>query len=172
MRLISNVQLRIRVNINEHQSKLYKAGIKNMKIDLATFLPYQLTNIATRVSNDFAEVYQTKYGLNIPQWRILANLAQYGQSNAKDLCTQANMDKSTVSRAVKVLIDKGLVRSELNKQDKRAALLVLSKAGQSLYENIAPDALNWEKQLLSTLTNEEYEVLVSIFEKLNNKLKA
>ncbi|GAA78304.1 MarR family winged helix-turn-helix transcriptional regulator [Pseudoalteromonas sp. BSi20495] len=143
-----------------------------MKIDLATFLPYQLTNIATRVSNDFAEVYQTKYGLNIPQWRILANLAQYGQSNAKDLCTQANMDKSTVSRAVKVLIDKGLVKSELNAQDKRAALLVLSKAGQSLYENIAPDALNWEKQLLSTLTNEEYGVLVSIFEKLNNKLKA
>ncbi|ALQ10156.1 MULTISPECIES: MarR family winged helix-turn-helix transcriptional regulator [Pseudoalteromonas] len=143
-----------------------------MKIDLATFLPYQLTNVATRVSNDFAEVYQTKYGLNIPQWRILANLAQYGQSNAKDLCTQANMDKSTVSRAVKVLIDKGLVKSELNAQDKRAALLVLSKAGQSLYENIAPDALNWEKQLLSTLTNEEYGVLVSIFEKLNNKLKA
>ncbi|GAA61366.1 hypothetical protein P20652_3243 [Pseudoalteromonas sp. BSi20652] len=143
-----------------------------MKIDLATFLPYQLTNVATRVSNDFAKVYQTKYGLNIPQWRILANLAQYGQSNAKDLCTQANMDKSTVSRAIKVLIDKGLVRSELNAQDKRAALLVLSQAGQSLYENITPDALNWEKQLLSTLTNEEYEVLVSIFEKLNNKLKA
>ncbi|MBB1328367.1 MULTISPECIES: MarR family winged helix-turn-helix transcriptional regulator [unclassified Pseudoalteromonas] len=143
-----------------------------MKIDLATFLPYQLTNVATRVSNDFAEVYQTKYGLNIPQWRILANLAQYGQSNAKDLCTQANMDKSTVSRAVKVLIDKGLVKSELNAQDKRAALLVLSKVGQSLYEQIAPDALNWEKQLLSTLTNEEYEVLVGIFEKLNNKLKA
>ncbi|MGO3421277.1 MAG: MarR family winged helix-turn-helix transcriptional regulator [Pseudoalteromonas distincta] len=143
-----------------------------MKIDLATFLPYQLTNVATRVSNDFAEVYQTKYGLNIPQWRIVANLAQYGQSNAKDLCTQANMDKSTVSRAVKVLIDKGLVKSELNEQDKRAALLVLSKVGQSLYEQIAPDALNWEKQLLSTLTNEEYEVLVSIFEKLNNKLKA
>jgi len=139
-----------------------------MKIDLATFLPYQLTNVATRVSNDFAEVYQTKYGLNIPQWRILANLAQYGQSNAKDLCTQANMDKSTVSRAVKVLIDKGLVKSELNAQDKRAALLVLSKVGQSLYEQIAPDALNWEKQLLSTLTNEEYEVLVGIFEKLNN----
>ncbi|MBH0021285.1 MarR family transcriptional regulator [Pseudoalteromonas sp. SWXJ133] len=143
-----------------------------MKIDLATFLPYQLTNVATRVSNDFAEVYQTKYGLNIPQWRILANLAQYGQSNAKDLCTQANMDKSTVSRAIKVLIDKGLMRSELNEQDKRVALLALSQAGQSLYEQIAPDALNWEKQLLSTLTNDEHEVLVSIFEKLNNTLKA
>ena len=85
-----------------------------MKLNLETFLPYQLTNIATRVSNDFAQVYQDKYDLNIPQWRVLSNLAQYGQSNAKDLCIQASMDKSTVSRAVKALVNKDLVCSKLN----------------------------------------------------------
>ena len=143
-----------------------------MQIDLATFLPYQLTNIATRVSNDFAEVYQTKYGLTIPQWRILANLAQYGQSNAKDLCLQANMDKSTLSRAVKVLIDRGLIRSQLNENDKRAVLLMLSEAGQEIYQQIAPDALAWEKKLLNSLSREEYAVLMSVFDKLNNTLKA
>ncbi|MBH0056807.1 winged helix-turn-helix transcriptional regulator [Pseudoalteromonas sp. SWXJZ94C] len=142
-----------------------------MKIDLATFLPYQLTNIATLVSNDFAEVYQAQYGLNIPQWRILANLAQYGQSNARDLCRQANMDKSTVSRAVKALIDKEFVCSQLNEQDKRAALLTLSNNGWTLYEQIAPDALNWEKQLLSALNDEEYAVLNNIFDKLKSKLQ-
>ena len=142
-----------------------------MKIDLATFLPYQLTNIATLVSNDFAEVYQAQYGLNIPQWRILANLAQYGQSNARDLCRQANMDKSTVSRAVKALIDKEFVCSQLNEQDKRAALLTLSNNGWTLYEQIAPDALNWEKQLLSALNDEEYAVLINIFDKLKSKLQ-
>ncbi|WP_166114833.1 MarR family winged helix-turn-helix transcriptional regulator [Pseudoalteromonas sp. Z9A5] len=142
-----------------------------MKIDLATFLPYQLTNIATLVSNDFAKVYQAQYGLNIPQWRILANLAQYGQSNARDLCRQANMDKSTVSRAVKALIDKEFVCSQLNEQDKRAALLTLSNNGWTLYEQIAPDALNWEKQLLSALNDEEYAVLNNIFDKLKSKLQ-
>ena len=90
-----------------------------MKIDLTTFLPYQLTHLATLVSNDFSSIYKKEFDLTIPQWRIIANLAQSGQSTAKQLCTQADMDKSTVSRAVKTLIDEGLIYSELNKHDKR-----------------------------------------------------
>jgi DNA-binding MarR family transcriptional regulator len=143
-----------------------------MRIDLATFLPYQLTTIATRVSNDFAEIYQAKYGLNIPQWRVLANLAQYGQSNARDLCAQANMDKSTVSRAVNALINKALIYSKPNEHDKRAVLLMLSEDGQRLYAQIAPDALAWESQLLSALSHEEYVMLTNIFNKLKKKLQS
>ena len=65
-----------------------------MKIDLTTFLPYQLTHLATQVSNDFSSIYKKEFDLTIPQWRIMANLAQLGQSTAKQLCTQADMDKS------------------------------------------------------------------------------
>jgi DNA-binding MarR family transcriptional regulator len=159
------------VNNNEQFSNACIDGITTMKIDLATFLPYQLNNIATRVSNDFAEVYQVKYGLNIPQWRILANLAQYGQSNAKDLCTQASMDKSTVSRAVKALVANGLISSQPNEQDKRAALLLLTAAGQALYAQIALDAHAWEAQLLSHLSDAEYKGLMSVLDKLKKQLK-
>lgn len=150
----------------------YEAWRFKMKLNLDTFLPYQLTNIATRVSNDFAQVYQGKYDLNIPQWRLLANLAQYGQSNAKDLCTQANMDKSTVSRALKALINKNLVCSKLNENDKRATLLVLSEKGECLHSKIANEAISWEKQLLNGLSDNEYHVLNTVIEKLNNKLRA
>ncbi|MBH0072027.1 MarR family transcriptional regulator [Pseudoalteromonas sp. NZS127] len=142
-----------------------------MKINLDTFLPYQLTNIATLVSNDFAKVYKREFGLNIPQWRILANLAQYGQSTAKQLCTQADMDKSTVSRAVKALITKGFICSKVNEQDKRAAFLMLSDEGEVLYKKITPEALAWEAQLLNTLSDDERQQMMSIFEKLKHQLQ-
>lgn len=142
-----------------------------MKINLDTFLPYQLTNIATLVSNDFAKVYKREFGLNIPQWRILANLAQYGQSTAKQLCTQADMDKSTVSRAVKALITKGFICSKVNEQDKRAAFLMLSDEGEVLYKKITPEALAWEAQLLNTLSDDERLQMMSIFEKLKHQLQ-
>ena len=142
-----------------------------MRINLDTFLPYQLTNIATLVSNDFAKVYKREFGLNIPQWRILANLAQYGQSTAKQLCTQADMDKSTVSRAVKALITKGFVCSKVNEQDKRAAFLMLSDEGEALYKKITPEALTWEAQLLNTLSDDERQQMMSIFEKLKHQLQ-
>lgn len=142
-----------------------------MKINLDTFLPYQLTNIATLVSNDFAKVYKREFGLNIPQWRILANLAQYGQSTAKQLCTQADMDKSTVSRAVKALITKGFICSKVNEQDKRAAFLMLSDEGETLYKKITPEALAWEAQLLNTLSDDERQQMMSIFDKLKHQLQ-
>ena len=143
-----------------------------MKIDLTTFLPYQLTHLATLVSNDFSSIYKKEFDLTIPQWRIIANLAQSGQSTAKQLCTQADMDKSTVSRAVKTLIDEGLIYSELNKHDKRAAFLMLSDKGMALFEKITPQALQWEQALLSCLSDDEQRQLIAIFEKLKNKLQA
>lgn len=143
-----------------------------MKIDLTIFLPYQLTHLATQVSNDFSGIYKKEFDLTIPQWRIMANLAQLGQSTSKQLCTQADMDKSTVSRAVKALIDEGLIYSELNKHDKRAAFLMLSDKGMALYEKITPQALQWEQALLSCLSDDEQRQLIAIFDKLKNKLQA
>ena len=102
----------------------------------------------------------------------MANLAQSGQSTAKQLCIQADMDKSTVSRAVKTLIDEGLIYSELNKYDKRAAFLMLTDKGMALYEKITPQALQWEQALLSCLSDDEQRQLIAIFDKLKNKLQA
>lgn len=143
-----------------------------MALDLATFLPYRLANLASKMSEEFADVYQQQSDLTIPQWRILFNLAQFGQSHAKALCEQAAMDKSTVSRAIKALIDKRYVLSLENPQDKRANLLALSDEGHSLYQQLAPAALAWEQDLLASLTQDEYTVLLSCLDKLQTKLEA
>ena len=44
--------------------------------DLAAFLPYQLAVVAARVSKGFADRYRAEFGLTIPEWRVLAHLAQ------------------------------------------------------------------------------------------------
>ena len=141
-----------------------------MALDLETFLPYRLANLASKMSEEFAPVYQQQSDLSIPQWRILFNLAQFGQSNAKALCEQAAMDKSTVSRAIKALIDKHYVISLVNQDDKRASLLKLSEQGMSLYLQLAPAALAWEKSLLEVLSNAEYQTLLNCLDKLTSKL--
>ena len=141
-----------------------------MAVDLETFLPYRLANLASKMSEQFAPVYQQQTDLTIPQWRILFNLAQFGQSNARALCEQAAMDKSTVSRAIKALIDKDYVMSVINPGDKRASLLKLSEQGMSLYQQLAPAALAWEKSLLEVLSNAEYQTLLNCLDKLTSKL--
>lgn len=141
-----------------------------MALDLDTFLPYRLAKLASKMSEEFAPVYQRQSNLTIPQWRILFNLAQFGQSNAKALCEQAAMDKSTVSRAIKALIEKHYIVSLVDPNDKRASLLELSEQGMSLYQQLAPAALEWEKHILAVLNQTEYQTLLSCLDKLNGKL--
>ncbi|WP_404344230.1 MarR family winged helix-turn-helix transcriptional regulator [Pseudoalteromonas mariniglutinosa] len=142
-----------------------------MAIDLSQFLPYQLTNLATLLSTRFAQTYEQKYQLSIPQWRIIANLAQYGQSTGKGLCVQANMDKSTVSRAIKKLSERQLIVASSNEKDKRASYWQLSEQGAALYQRIVPEALEWEQALLSVLNNDEYTQLIVTIEKLTKQLQ-
>jgi DNA-binding MarR family transcriptional regulator len=170
VRVISNYSLEAFVNKNEQSVNLFNGT--TMKLDLDTFLAYQLINVASLVSSDLAKVYQAKFDLTIPQWRILANLAQFGQSNAKNLCEQANMDKSTVSRAIKILVEKKLLITQINSEDKRAAILSLSESGKELYKKIVPEALKWEKELLASLNTHEQSLLVSVLNKLKNNLQA
>ena len=141
-----------------------------MEIDLEQFLPYQLNQMANLISDDFARVYQQKYNLTIPQWRVLANLAQYGKSNAKDLCTQANMDKSTVSRAIKSLLQRGYVEAQLNQQDKRVTQVMLNEQGNALYKLIARDAQNWEGQLAEKFSKQQQVQLLNLLKELKGAL--
>ena len=44
--------------------------------DLDAFLPYRLAKLASRVSRGFAQEYSARFGLSIPEWRVMAHLSQ------------------------------------------------------------------------------------------------
>ncbi len=136
-------------------------------IQLNKFLPYRLAKCANHISEAFSVVYTKEFGLTIPQWRILVNLAEYGTVNAKYLGQLAAMDKSTVSRAVLSLQDAGYVIKQADEKDKRAYNLFLSPAGSNLYLKIVPKALAWEENILKGLNENEKSQLFNLLDKLD-----
>ncbi len=138
--------------------------------DLQQFLPYSLTNIAMQMSAQFSEHYKQQFDLTVPQWRVIANLARYGQCSAKELCDLAQMDKSTVSRAVKSLLMRDLLTARANPIDKRASLLALSAQGISLHEQIIPNALAWQSKLISEIDSHEFQQFIDTLSKLSSYL--
>ncbi|MGB0986416.1 MAG: MarR family winged helix-turn-helix transcriptional regulator [Pseudoalteromonas spongiae] len=137
-------------------------------ISLDSFLPYRLARLSNALSNSFAKVYADKYGLTVPQWRVIAHLAQQSNLTAKDICDRAELDKSTASRAVKQLIEKGIVVGMQDEKDKRATVLALTKAGEQLFFQLASDANNWQNALFDKLTHEEQSTLFTIINKLDD----
>lgn len=139
-------------------------------LDLQQFLPYSLTNIAMQMSEQFSELYQQQFNLTVPQWRVIANLAQYGECSAKALCDMAQMDKSTVSRAVKSLLSRELIVAKANPTDKRASLLSLSAGGIALHEQIVPLANEWQARLVSGLDSQALQQFMDTLSTLSAQL--
>ena len=93
---------------------------------LAEFLPYQMSITSNAVSGRIALEYRQRFGLSVPEWRIMAVLGDSGPRTQRELTRLTLMDKVAVNRACKVLEERGLAAREPNAHDGRSHLLQLS----------------------------------------------
>lgn len=119
--------------------------------DLAAFLPYQLAVIAARVSKGFAERYRAEFGLSIPEWRVLAHLAQSNAVSVREIHARVDMDKPKVSRAAARLESAGLVEKRSHAGDGRLIELHLTPKGQDLMARIVPIADAYQAEMRARL---------------------
>jgi DNA-binding MarR family transcriptional regulator len=135
-------------------------------LNLSHFVPYLLSTTSNAVSDLIAREYQTRFGLRIPEWRIMAVLGQGAPQTQRDLVRATLMDKVTVSRAAATLVDRTLVQRLPSSSDGRSHSLHLSDAGMSLYQEIVPAAMAMESALLDVLSDGEKASLAEILGKL------
>ena len=122
-----------------------------MTFDLSAFLPYQLAVAASRVSKGFADRYRAEFGLTIPEWRVLAHLAQSDQVSVREIHAQVDMDKSKVSRAAARLEAQGLIEKRENPEDRRLLDMRLTAKGRELIARIVPIADAYQAQVLAQM---------------------
>jgi DNA-binding MarR family transcriptional regulator len=135
-------------------------------LKLDAFLPYRLSVASNRVSGTIAGAYQARFGLRIPEWRLLTVLAEFGSMSQQALCGRTQMDKVTVSRAAISLHERALVTRTPNPDDQRSHLLDLSPEGWALYRQIAPQALEFERRIFASLNDEEQAQLRKMLERV------
>ena len=121
------------------------------RFDLTEFLPYQLAVAAARVSRAFAKRYRSDFGLSIPEWRVLAHLAQEGAVSVREIHARVDMDKSKVSRAAARLEASGHIEKRPHAEDRRLVDLRLTPAGRDLVTRILPIANRYQDELLALL---------------------
>lgn len=138
-------------------------------LHLEHFLPYRLSLLSNLASGAIALHYQETHGLSTTQWRIIAVLRQFSGLTASDLVERTAMDKVAIHRAVRGLMERGLVRRREAEDDRRRLLLSLSESGIFLHSQVAPKAMAFEDELLACLNPEEREQLEQILDKLTRQ---
>jgi DNA-binding MarR family transcriptional regulator len=118
---------------------------------LDTYLPYRLSMASNKVSALIAKAYETRFGLSIPQWRILVILSEGGAISQKGLIERTAMDKVTISRSVGALVGRGLLLKVNRPGDRRIDALSLSEEGLRIVSEVAPVALEFETALIASI---------------------
>ena len=137
-----------------------------MTTNLNDFLPYQLSTASNAVSDLISNEYKSRFGLKIPEWRVMAVLGNQGASTQRQLVEATLMDKVTVNRAVKALVDRALLARNPNSADGRSHHLVLSQTGRDLHDQIMPTAEAMEKKIMVVLTEDDKELLSNMLARI------
>ena len=117
------------------------------KLDLFRFVPFRLNRLAAEVSAALSVEYQARYGLDIPEWRVLATLGfRQGACSAQYIAHCTRTHKSTISRAVNALMQRQLVERVENADDRREFRLRMTRKGRALYEELIPRLLRREQR--------------------------
>lgn len=143
---------------------------KTRPLILERFAPYRIVALGHALSRRLAHAYADE-NLTIPEWRVLAVVAQADSLAARDVVRMTPMDKMTVSRAVASLEDKALVRRAASETDRRVNMLSLSKSGRVLFDRIAVLALEFEDEFLSALDDDERAAFERALSKLEGRVK-
>jgi DNA-binding MarR family transcriptional regulator len=126
------------------------------KLDLFRFVPFRLNRLAAEVSAALSGEYQQRYGLDIPEWRVLATLGFRNDAcSAQYIAHCTRTHKSTISRAVTALMTRQLVERVENEDDRREYSLRMTRKGKALYEGLIPRLQRKELEILSCLSAQE-----------------
>lgn len=137
------------------------------EFSLDNFLPYQMAVLSSHISREFSEIYTEKFGLTVPEWRVIVHLHNAGPVSVREIQARVDMDKSKVSRAATRLEKSGHITKETNADDRRLLKLALTKKGHDLMKQIIPLAHDFEKQLTERLgtDDETFRTLLAKFVK-------
>ena len=133
--------------------------VANTHLELSRFLPYRLSVLTNTVSSAIAGAYADRFGLTIPEWRVIAVLAGAPGLSAAEVAARTAMDKVAVSRAVATLLAARRIERTTAASDRRRSMLRLTRAGEQVYARVVPVALEYERELLGALSLQEVAVL-------------
>ena len=144
---------------------------KAARLDLFRFVPFRLNRLAAEVSNALSDEYQARYGLDIPEWRVLATIGFRNDAcSAQYISDCTRTHKSTISRAVTALLASEIVERVENAQDRREFRLRLTRKGRALYEELIPRLLRKEQGIMACLSAQERKDFARLLGKMEESL--
>jgi|UniRef100_A0A7C1T446 DNA-binding MarR family transcriptional regulator len=118
---------------------------------MEAFMPFRLLRVAESVDHGFTQFCGPEDELSWSEWQVLWSLGEHTPTTAKAISSHSGLSKTKISRAVKVLEDKGYLIRKKDRSDRRFELLSLTHKGQHRFERLADEAGAFQRWLERSL---------------------
>jgi MarR family transcriptional regulator, transcriptional regulator for hemolysin len=108
--------------------------------------------------------------LNPPQFWTLLTLDEMSGASLGELARRQRIDAPAASRTVAALVRRGLVRFQLDRDDRRRSRLSLTRAGEELVRKLRPISDDLRARLVSGMNPAEEEALRALLRKVIGNL--
>jgi len=135
------------------------------EIGLDNFTPYLMNRIMGRY-NASLRAEMAKLGITTAQMRVLAVLSVHNGILIRDLAVYAQVEQSTLSRALDTLEKQKLIRRKADKQDSRATRIILSAAGGKAFARLWPHISVFYQQMFAGIAPQEQTAFIGTLQKM------
>lgn len=139
-------------------------------IRLADFLPYRFGALGHRLTLSEAELRASPVPITLPEWKVLAIVADRGPVMPVEIGRLGTQPKATVSRLVARLLEIGLLGRRPKAGDGRTFELFLTEKGRRVYGRLVPRARRLEAKIDAALSPRERETLEHLVGKIETAL--
>lgn len=136
------------------------------KWTLDRFLTYRIARLNAALNAQATRLLAKGYGLSLGQWRIVVTIGKGGARTSKELLEMTQMDPALISRLLRQLEDKALLRTGRSSSDRRMLDVSLTSKGTKVLNDTFPVMQARQKALAAELKSGELEVLGSMIDRL------
>ncbi len=135
-------------------------------------LTYRLNRLMAGSGAMITRLCEGRYGITRREWRLICLLADAGSMSPSQLSAQAHLERGRVSKHITDLIDKRLLVRQGDASDGRRAVLRLTDAGRRLYDELFPQSVALNREVLRVLSAAEVGMLDRMLERLTERAEA
>ena len=132
----------------------------------SSFVTFRLARLQSSLNAQGTAVLKSNAGLSLVEWRLIQILRMFENASLTEIAGHVQMDKGQLSRKIKAMVAKGLLRAETDKHDQRVQHLTLTSKAEKLSAHIMPIMEARQQRLLADVSAEDLEVFYSVIDKI------
>lgn len=133
----------------------------------STFVTLKLARLQNNLNAQATALLKEKVGLSLVEWRVIQMLRMHENAFMTELAELAQMDKGQLSRKIKSMVAKGLLRVETDADDKRVQHIRLTEAALEISAEMMPTMQKRQALLVAGISEEDLETFYAVVAKMD-----